>query len=102
MQFDPKMQKKHVSPHMSIAVYHPLRTDHGQAPAAASLSGRRQLEPDRFAFFADGQLNRTSDDPAFGGPLGLTLPNKELTVGTEAMTALMALEALVMPLPADG
>jgi len=47
-------------------------------------------------------LDWTSDDTTFGGPLGFALPDEETAIGTEAMTTLVAVEALVMPLPANG
>lgn len=67
-----------------------------------SVPERSRLKPDGLAVFANSQLNRTSNDPAFGGPLGFALPHEESTVGTEAMATLMAVEALVMPLPPNG
>lgn len=70
-------------------------------PTASPLE-RRRFEPNGFTPFADGQLNRASDDPAFSCPSRLTLPDKESTIRAKPMTAFVTGETFIVPLSANG
>ena len=70
--------------------------------ATASPLERRRFEPDGFTPFADGQLNRASDNPAFSCPSRLTLPDKESTIRAKPMTAFVTGETFIVPLSANG
>lgn len=67
-----------------------------------SPSIRYRLEPDGFTSLTDGQLDRSSNDPALGGSPGLALPDKESAIRAKPVTAFMAVETFVVPLSADG
>lgn len=73
-----------------------------QLDHAKSTESNLILQPYRFAFLTHGQLDRASNDAPLGRFLRLTLPDKESTLGPESPAALVAHEALVVPLSPQG
>lgn len=62
----------------------------------------RRLETDAFASFANSKLHGPSDDTTLGCALGFALAHEESAFWAEAVAALVADEASIVPLSANG
>ena len=60
-----------------------------------------RFKPYGFAPLTNRQLNRTSNDPAFGSSPGFTFTDEESTMSPESMATFMAVETFIVPLSAN-
>lgn len=61
-----------------------------------------RLEANSFTSLTDGQLYRPPDDSTLGCTPRLAFADKESTIRSKPIAALMAIEAAIVPLAADG
>lgn len=61
----------------------------------------RRFKPYGFAPLTNRQLDRASNDPAFGSSPGLAFSDEESTMSPEPMTTLMAGKTFIVPLSAN-